>query len=258
MNIRKKPKVDCKSCKSGFCKIFYLKNWNYTMLRQDFLSNNILNILREKHGHYLSAGEFGAVLSRAGVGKTALLVQIAINEMLLHKKVLHISLNNPVEKVKLWYSEVFKNLCDSDYDVRQMSVLWEDLIRHRFIMTFNTGEFSLSKLEERLTDLSKEDIFLPDVLIIDDYPFDKADKKQLGDLEEFMGKKYSVWFSVRKHRKEDSESHNNIADILNDFSLIVEFEPSSEKIILNITKSGNKKNQESDICLDPHTMLLNK
>ncbi len=259
MNIKKKSKIDCKNCKVDFCRIFYLKNWNYTMLKEDFLSNNILNILRKKHNHYLSAGEFGAVLSRAGVGKTALLVQIAINEMLLQKKVLHISLNNSVEKVKLWYSEVFKNLENKDYDLRQVNLLWEDIIRRRFIMTFKPGEFSLAKLSKRLSDLSEQDIFTPDVLIIDDYPFDKADKKMLVDLKEFMGgRSYSLWFSVRKHREEDSENYNNIADILNIFNLIIEFEPSSEKISLNIIKSGSKEILETDLYLDPHTMLLNK
>jgi hypothetical protein len=199
------------------------------------------------------------VLSRAGVGKTALLVQIAINEMLLQRKVLHISLNNPVEKVKLWYREVFKNLGGSDYDASQMNILWEYIIKNRFIMTFKTGEFNLKKLSERLSDLSAQNIFIPDVLIIDDYPFDNAEKKEIDDLRSFIsGKSYIMWFSVRKHRKEDSKNHKNIEDILNIFNIIIDFEPSSEKISLNITKLGSKENLASDLYLDPHTMLLNK
>ena len=47
----------------------------------------------------LPQGGFGAVLARAGVGKTALLVQLALNTMLRDKNVLHISLNDPVNKV---------------------------------------------------------------------------------------------------------------------------------------------------------------
>jgi ATP/maltotriose-dependent transcriptional regulator MalT len=42
------------------------------------------------------------VLAPAGVGKTAFLVQLALNAMLQEKNVLHISLDEPVTKVSLW------------------------------------------------------------------------------------------------------------------------------------------------------------
>ena len=81
----------------------------------------------EKHTACLlrcsSAGRFGAVLARAGVGKTALIVQIALNSLLCSKNVLHISLTEPVGKVNLWYQEVLERLAQQ-YQVPKMEKLY--------------------------------------------------------------------------------------------------------------------------------------
>ena len=71
-------------------------------------SARVIWVLRRKTSS--PAGGFGAVLAHAGVGKTALLVQLALNSMLRSRNVLHVSLNDPVNKVNLWYSELFHHL----------------------------------------------------------------------------------------------------------------------------------------------------
>jgi hypothetical protein len=92
-------------------------------------------------------------LARAGVGKTALIVQVALNTMLQQKNVLHVSLNDPVDKVNLWYQEVLNSLAHQ-YHVRQIKELWESIQMNRFIMTFKVEGFSVPKLEERVKDLT--------------------------------------------------------------------------------------------------------
>ena len=61
------------------------------------------------------------MLARAGVGKTAILVQLALNTLLKGKNVLHISLNDPVKKVGLWYKEVFRHLTKHMMQGKQIS-----------------------------------------------------------------------------------------------------------------------------------------
>ena len=53
----------------------------------------------------ITGGQFGAVLSRAGVGKTGYLVQIALTRLLSDEKVLHISLCDTMEKITIRYNE---------------------------------------------------------------------------------------------------------------------------------------------------------
>ena len=72
------------------------------MLKKELVLKNPLRLMGYETDDILSEGGFGAVLARAGVGKTALLVQLALNNLLQNKNVLHISLDDPVKKVSLW------------------------------------------------------------------------------------------------------------------------------------------------------------
>ena len=47
----------------------------------------------------ITNGRFGAVLSRAGVGKTSFLVQIALTQLLADQKILHVSLDESFIKI---------------------------------------------------------------------------------------------------------------------------------------------------------------
>jgi len=90
---------------------------------------------------------FGAVLAYAGVGKTALLVQVALNAMLREQPVLHVSLNDAVSKVDVWYQELFHNIA-ANYDAAEIQDHWDKIQPYRFIMTFKVEGFSAPKLEE--------------------------------------------------------------------------------------------------------------
>ena len=99
-------------------RVVYLKERNLKMMKNDLILRNPLRVMGFESEDILPAGGFGAVLARAGVGKTAFLVQLAINALLRGKNVLHVSLSDPVRKVTLWYEEVFSVLSSisGDYD----------------------------------------------------------------------------------------------------------------------------------------------
>src|SRR5210317_1320544 len=144
--------------------VIYIKERYFTMLKKDLILRNPLRVMGSENDDILNSGQFGAVLARAGVGKTAFLVQLSLNALLRGKNVLHISLEDPVNKVSLWYQEVF-NLITEQNKVDQINQLWESLLPHRFIMTFRVEGFSVPKLEARLSDLMEQNIFSPQMII---------------------------------------------------------------------------------------------
>ena len=153
------------------------------MMKKDLLLRNPLHQLGLTSEDSLPDGSFGAVLARAGIGKTAFLVQIALHTMLRDRNVLHISLDDPVEKVTLWYREVF-NLLAEKRNVQVSAPLWDDLLPRRFIMTFKVEGFSVPKLKERMTDLMEQNIFRPHTLIVDGVPFDSDVRGLIEDLKD--------------------------------------------------------------------------
>lgn len=229
------------------------------MPKEKLILQNPLRFLENETENILTDGGFGAVLARAGVGKTAILVQLALNTLLKGKNVLHISLNDPVKKVTLWYKEVFRHLT-KQYEARDVNPIWETLLPHRFIMTFRVEGFSPSKLEERLTDLKEQNIFLPKMLLIDGFSFKGNVRPSLLELKH-LAQKYSlyVWFSVRIHRHESSDSTGIPAPILelaDLFDIVIQLQPEGKEIHLKTLKGAAGVSDRRVLLLDPATMLV--
>jgi len=123
----KEPEFKKKISGNQTGNICYIRERNIRMLKNEFIFKNPLRRMGYKSDDILQTGEFGAVMARAGVGKTAFLVQLALHSMLREKNVLHISLNNPVKKVSLSYREVF-NRITTQYDIHQTSQLWDTVL----------------------------------------------------------------------------------------------------------------------------------
>jgi hypothetical protein len=244
-----------------FCKakLINLKERNLDMLKNDLILRNPLRLFGHESEAIVPEGGFGAVLARAGVGKTALIVQVALNTMLQQKNVLHVSLNDPVDKVNLWYQQVLNSLAHQ-YHVRQIKELWEAIQINRFIMTFKVEGFSVPKLEERVTDLTEQQIFNPHMVIIDGLPFDEQLRGPLEGLKTFSEKhRLHLWFTVTTHRHEEPAADGlpvQLSPVADLFDAAIYLQPEGKKIHIRSLKGGIGEGQNHDQLLDPSTMLI--
>lgn len=229
------------------------------MLIKDLLLRNPLRLVDIEGEELLSTGGFGAVLARAGVGKTAFAVQLALNEMLRERNVLHISLDDPVTKVKIWYDEVF-HLLAQQYDVKQVQQLWERLLPHRFIMTFQVEGFSVPKLEERLTDLTSQSIFSPRMILMDGLPFGGRIRDELTALKTLAARLDTrMWFTVKTHRHEQPGASGlplQLEPVADLFEAALQLMPDKEDIHVKALIGGDPDQDETGLLLDPSTMLV--
>lgn len=229
------------------------------MIKKEILERNPLLKLGFENEYILKAGGLGAVLAHAGVGKTALLVQMALHAMMHDQPVLHVSLNDAVSKVDVWYHELFHDIAKK-YDAAEIREYWEQILAFRFIMTFKVEGFSAPKLEERLTDLMQQNIFRPHIMIIDGLKFDESGRGLLLELKE-MAKKYSmsIWFTVHTHRHEPPQKNGlplsflHVADL---FDVLVQLAAKGPEVYIKALK-GQSPNATADaLILDPATMLI--
>ena len=242
-----------------WARVINLKERNLEMLKNDLLLRNPLRLMGHEHETIVPQGGFGAVLARAGVGKTALIVQVALNTMLQQKNVLHVSLDDPVEKVNLWYQEVLTILANQ-YHVRQIKELWESIQMHRFIMTFKVEGFSVPKLEERVKDLTEQQIFNPHMVIIDGLPFDESLRTPLEGLKSFSeSHRLHLWFTVTTHRHETPGADGlpvQLSAVGDLFDAAIQLQPEGKKIHIRCLKGCPENSAASDQILDPSTMLI--
>ncbi len=238
--------------------VIYLRERNVNMLKSDLIFRNPLRLMGQDTEDTLPPGGFGALLARAGLGKTALLVQLALDSLIQDRNVLHVSLGDPVKKVCLWYEEVFRNIA-AQYGIRQADRLWEEILPHRLIMTFNVDSFSVPKLEERLTDLREQNIFSPRIILIDGLSFDENMRTSLSALKTLAkNQAMSLWFTVRIHRHEAPGPDglpmpvSGIGDL---FEAIFQLQPE-EKGIRLVPMKGGPADGRSPLLLDTSTMLI--
>ena len=229
------------------------------MVKEDVTFQNPIRILGRDANELLSAGHCGAILARAGVGKTAFLIQVALDYLIREKNVLHVSLNDPVDKVSLWYKEVFRNVT-AKWSRRQSHEFWETLFPHRFIMTFRAESFSVSTLDERLTDLSEQGVFEPQVVVVDGFRFDDASRDTLEALKKLIeNRSLCAWFTVRTHRHEPPGADGMPAPLMNIsdlFEVIIQLQSNGSEIHVNAVKGKPENEDQPRMLLDPSTLLV--
>ena len=230
------------------------------MLIKNLMLRNPFRLLGEESGQHLETGQLGAVLARAGVGKTAFLVQLALNGLLRNQKVLHISIDDPVNKVTLWYDEVFRHITDQYRDqAASAQEIWESIVPQRFIMTFKVEGFSVPKLQERLTDLTAQNIFSPDIVIIDGLPIDGQDTESLEELKTLSSSGgFPIWVTVLTHRHDEKDSSGlpaKLSDAVECFDAVIQLQPEKDKVHVRAVK-GTSEIKADALLLDPESHLI--
>lgn len=210
-----------------------------------------------------STSEMGLVMARAGLGKTALLVQIALDSILLGNRVIHVSIGESIDKTRAWYDDILRHILQ-EQTIDSPHELIDMVQRHRMIMTFLESAFNRPRLEERLNDMIMQDIFKPNCLVIDGFDFESADRGTIEDIREMAeAMSLQIWFSAVSHRKDTRVSEAGVPapchEVDDLFDTVILIKPDEKKIGLDIIKNkGQASEIEADLDLDPTTMMIRK
>ncbi len=215
----------------------------------------VLNMSKEQN-------QMGLVMARAGLGKTALLVQIALDAILRGKRVIHVSIGESIDKTKTWYDDILQ-LILQEHSVTRPHELIDMVAHHRMIMTFKVAAFTRSRLEERLNDLVLQDIFRPNCLIVDGFDFVKTTREDLEDIKNLLeNMNMQAWFSAICHRDDPRVSPTGVpapCHELDDlFDMAVLLKPQANATIqLDIIRNyGEQVEGGKSLSLDPTTMMV--
>jgi hypothetical protein len=228
---------------------------------KDLKSLSLVSILEKSSRLGLGRGNLGALMARAGVGKTACLIHIAIYKLLQDEKLVHISLETPPDKVSAYYNVIFKDLAKAlgMKNEHEMKALID---KNRMIMAYLNQSFDLRRLGDYLKNLRDKVSFLPDALIVDGLDISKTGREVFEGFKEIaMASRVEIWFSALTHRKISEVNERGIPfpcsrfDDL--FSIIFLLEPKPAAVSLKLLKDHDREGGTgASILLDPNTFLL--
>ena len=215
---------------------------------------------RSVHGG-LGTGNLGVVLARSGVGKSAFLTLLAIDELLRDRKVLHVATRQSVDHVREYYDEIFTDLARAAN--LEETVLARDRVEHnRFIRSLNGRPMSVEAFAQSLGLLRRDAGFRPDVIVIDGFPFDEAPVEDVRALSELVRHNESeLWMSMRLRKEDEQEDWHLLPAAIERLAPLVAvcvlLQPVGDSIRIRLLKDhDNPEVAELSLDLDPRTFLV--
>ncbi|MBK9262853.1 MAG: AAA family ATPase [Polyangiaceae bacterium] len=236
------------------------------MYRKEVNERSPMRVFEKSIHGGLGRGGVGVVLSRAGVGKTALLVQIALDDLLRDRRVLHISTEHAVDHVRAYYDELFHDLAQYT-KLAEPETVRLDVERHRLIFsllghmpTTEGASSSLKKLVDTVAFARDVAHFAPDVIVIDGFDFAHATEAMIDTLAK-IARDHSaeLWLSTTTKASQvtPGSAPAPIDRFFDKLGVIVYLEPERDVVRLRLLKDHeNKDLAEITLRLDAHTMRI--
>jgi KaiC/GvpD/RAD55 family RecA-like ATPase len=231
------------------------------MVKSELIQKSPVRILEKSIEGGLKKGNIGIIASRKGIGKTSVLVQLALDKLFQERKVIHVSFVTHTSYVISWYENIFNEIARKK-NLDGVLEVHDEISRNRVLMNFNQETVTKEQLLKSIKAMIVDGGFGAESLIIDGYDFAKADKSMIQAVKAFaveMG--LEVWYSCTVMGAEPLFDHNDIPlvlkDLLDSIAVVIVLEPKSDYIHLTVSKDHDRlKPEDLSLKLDAKTLLI--
>jgi len=231
------------------------------MLKEEIIKRSPIRILEKSIHGGLGKGNLGVFVARKGVGKTACLVHFATDNLLRGQKALHISFSDDPQHIEHWYTQVFHEIARA-YKLAGAMDIYEEIIRNRLILHFKRSGLNLDAVKSSITRLIKDSAFVPQIIIVDGFCFDKASENDLLFWKRLAADHDAeIWFSATLPPEIPITDHTAIPVPISAFAealtVIILLVAHRDYIELKLLKdNGEKQLDKLQLRLDPKTLLI--
>jgi len=148
---------------------------------RDIYERSPLRELDRSLGGGLGPGDVGVVCAGHGAGKTAFLVSVALDRLMGGGQVLHVAVDQPVERIRNYYDEIFAETA-REARLERAGELRVQLERNRWIHAFQASTFRVDGLAEKIGFLRQNTSVRPDLIVLDGYEWDQGSEADLRSL----------------------------------------------------------------------------
>lgn len=231
------------------------------MLKEEFIRKSPVRIFEKSIEGGLHAGNIGVLSSRKGIGKTSVLVQIALDKLIQGEKVIHVSFNAHTSYIISWYENIFAEIARRR-NLENIVEIKEELVRNRMIMNFTQEGISVDQIIRALKALIIEGGFNAKTIIVDGFDFTRATPERFEKVKAFLKEmQLEAWYTCTLAETDPVLDAQGIPIILRDIepyiSVIVVLEPQKDYIHFRVVKDHERRNpSEMNLMLDARTLLI--
>ena len=230
------------------------------MHRKEINECSPMRVLEQSIHGGLGRGNLGVVVARHGVGKTAFLVGVALDDLMRDRKVLHVTMDDSIERIRSFYDDVFNDLAHN----QQLEDVWKvrlDIERNRRIHCYKGGSFDTEKLRRTLKFLRDHSDFVPVAVIIDGFDFENASSDDLVALKGLAGEiEAEMWLSAVMFRDAERNARGvpaPVARVEDALDVILSMAHDGRKTHIGLHKDhDNPDVSDLKLALDPKSLLL--
>ncbi len=231
------------------------------MLKEELIAKSPVRLLEQSIEGGLKQGNIGVIASRKGIGKTSVLVQLALDELMRGRKVIHVSFSAHTSYVIAWYENIFSELARRR-NLENIAEIKDELVKNRVIMNFAQEGVAIGQILRSLRAMIIDGGFKATTLIIDGFDFSRSSHDQLMEVKRFASEMgLEIWYSATLFGEEPVLDRNNIPVVLREFidlfSVLILLEPKTEYIHFIVVKDHERLNpQDLHLKLDSKTLLI--
>ena len=226
------------------------------MQRKFLNARSPLRLLEKGLHGGLGPGNVGVVLAGHGVGKTAFLVAVALDELLRGGRVLHVCLDHTVSHVRAHFDTAFEDLAQTTH-LEDEAMVHAEIDRLRSIRVYPPNAMSASKLRDAVK-LEVEAGAKPSLIVLEGLECETLQPGELADLKALATELAAeVWLSAPSAEEGPTEKPGWMAALESDLSVVLTLEPNHDSVALRALKDHDNPDVSAlHVALDPRTLLL--
>ncbi len=235
------------------------------MYRKEVNAQSPLRILDKSIHGGLGPGNLGLVMARAGVGKTACLVQIGLDDLMRERSVLHVTLEQTVEHVMSWYDALFEDMALRT-DLDDVDIVREVVKKHRMIVSFTDHDLWPERLQKTVDMFKEQAGFNPSAIIVDGYPWQSHSPAEnaamIGAFKAYAKMlDAELWMAAQTHRDAMGEHPTDLTPPWDTYAKLIDvaifLEPDHDVVTVRLLKDhDHPKVGTTHLKLHPDTLRL--
>ena len=228
------------------------------MIKEELIKRSPVRLFEKSLHGGLEAGEIGIIAAPSGIGKTSVLVQIALDKLLQEKKVIHVSFIKHTDYIFSWYRDIFDEFTKKK-NLEHAEDVKGEIVKNRIILNFNQDGVTGEKILKSLRALIVEGGFTAPSIIIDGFDFSETNRRRMEEVKTFA-KEYGISFWYSCNVNEDQFNKQKIPFVVEEYlnlvDILIVLEPGKDHIKLSASKDRNILNSDLTVALDPRTLLI--